>query len=479
MLRILLLLALAPLLMGQETPAAGNQHSIPKSEIKSVLVLARDAALEQERAEDGTQGGWLPQHLQTLMAAFRTIDDWQDAVTLQKRVNKFHKVDVLYAPPHATIADYRKLRQSAEKLEKYDRDNGLERIISQELTDGFLEDAERVAGSISDARIQSDAYTDIAVFSWQQKKKDVANRNFQAAIDAAFKIQTGFGEVDTIQRQAGQLSSIAQQRNQAGDKPGALDILTRLHAMLVSSEGYLHDSLCGTFGHTQADLGLFEEAHRSATCFAKEEDRNSAEQEFSYQEITESESADAIAKALGVAEVGRRIGLLSEMGFSQAEAGNKADALIALDEAMKAFPSLHPPDYPPHGPAYTLRRIAVGYLEAGARDKGEAALTQLRGLKDATASTRDQYDFLYDLAVGYASFALYEEAHGFVDEMGQYPNEQACNVVAYLQAKQGQADQAVAWATQLKDPGARTAALVGVVEAMLEINEEVARQMAH
>ncbi len=475
----LLLLTLAHSLAAQDKLATAVQKPVPTIEIKRVLVLARDAALEQERAQDGTEGGWLPDHLQTLMAGFRAIDDWQDAVVLQKRVNKVHKIDVLAAPPHATAADYRKLRTAAQQLRENDRDNGLRRIIGQELADGFFEDAEQVAASIADARIQSDAYTDLAVFFWKQKKKDAANRSFQAAIDAALKIQPTFPGPDSTESQAQQLSSITEQRYRAGDKSGALDMLSHLHGMMVSSEGYLRDRICGMFVYTQANVGLFEEARRSTTCYSSDEDRKSRETEIAYQEISQSEPAKAVTEALKVADAGTRVGLLAELGFSQAEVGNKADALIALDEALKAFPSLQPSDYPPHGSAYTLRRIAVGYLYAGATDKGEAVLRQLRNLKDATSSTREQYDFLYDLAVGYASFAHFDEAHSFVDEMGEYPNEQACNVVAYLEAKPGQADQAVQWAAQLKDPAARTAALVGIVEAMLEINEEAANQTVH
>ena len=243
-------------------------------------------------------------------------------------------------------------------------------------------------------------------------------------------------------------------------------MLARLHAMLVSSDGHVHDMLCSTFVGAQAEVGLFEGARSSATCFSREEDRKSTEDYIAYQETSESAPAKAVSNALNMEDAGSRLGLLAEVGFNQAEAGNKADALPALDEAMKAFPLLQPSDYPPHGSAYTLRRIAVGYLYAGAREKEEVVLRRLRDLKDSTPSTRDQYDMLYDLAVGYASFAFFDEA------------QQACNVVAYLEAQQGRADQAVHWATQLTDPAARTAALVGIVEAMLEMNEEAANPSA-
>jgi len=471
MLRTLLVLTVAPSLIAQEEPVTAVQNPVPTAEIKRVLVLARDAALNQERADPGQQGGFLPGYLQTLMAGFRTIDDWQDAVVLQKRVTSIHKVDVLYAPPHATAADFRKVQAAAQHLGKYDRDNGLRRIIGQELADGFFDEAEQVAASISDARTQSDAYTDLAVFSWKRKKKDDAHRCFQAAIDSALKIQEPYGGSNSTESQAQQLRTILTQRYSAGDKSGALDTLSHLHGMLVSSEGYLHNTLCGIFVGAQAEVGLFEEARSSATCFSREEERKSTEDYIAYQETSESEPAKAVSKALNMEDAGSRLGLLAELGFNQAEAGNQADALTALDEAMKAFPLLQPLDYPPHGPAYTLRRIAVGYLYAGARDKGEVVLRRLRDLKEATPSTRDQYDMLYDLAVGYASFAFFDEAHGFIGEMGEYPNEQACNVVAYLESKQGQAEQAVQWSSQLKDPAARTGALVGIVEAMLEINQ--------
>ncbi|PYX40638.1 MAG: hypothetical protein DMG81_05640 [Acidobacteria bacterium] len=280
------------------------------------------------------------------MAGFRTIDDWPDAVILQKRVTSIHKVDVLYAPPHATDADYRKLQAAAQHLGKYDRDNGLLRIIGQELADGFFADAEQVAASISDPRTQSNAYTDLAVFSWKQKKKDDAGRSFQAAIDSALKIQDTFGGSNSTESQAQQLSTILTQRYSAGDKSGALDMLARLHAMLVSSDGHVHDMLCSTFVGAQAEVGLFEGARSSATCFSREEDRKSTEDYIAYQETSESAPAKAVSNALNMEDAGSRLGLLAEVGFNQAEAGNKADALPALDEAMKAFPLLQPSSVP-------------------------------------------------------------------------------------------------------------------------------------
>lgn len=467
--RILLLLALAHSLAAQDKFATHVATPVNANEIRKVLLLARDAVLEQEQADHGMQGGWLPDHLQTLMAGFRTIDDWQDAVVLEERISRIHKVDVLYAPPHATRADYQKLQEAAQQLEKYDRDNGLRRIISQQLEDGFIEDAGRVAASISDPRIQSDAYTDIALFLWKQDKKDAATLSFQSATDAAVKIQTSFGLVDTTLRQAEQLTNIAEQRFQTGDKSGAIAILVRLKAMAEHTDGYLHSSLCETAVLTQANLGLFDEARASANCIDSETNRKSIENRISYQEILQSEPGKAIAMALRVSDRENRLKILSEIGSKQVELGNQAEATIALDEAMKAFQELPAQDgMKSAATSYRLRLIAISYLDSGDRDKGKAVLQRLRVLKQETASPRDQYDFLTDLAIGYASFALFDEAHGFVSEMREYPDEYACNVVAYLQAKQGQTEQAVRWATLLKAPSARASALVGIAEAMLE-----------
>ena len=59
---------------------AAQQTGVPfgRSEIRRVLLLAREAALQEERDEEGATGGSLPQRLQLLMIGFRSIDDRQE-----------------------------------------------------------------------------------------------------------------------------------------------------------------------------------------------------------------------------------------------------------------------------------------------------------------------------------------------------------------------------------------------------------------
>jgi hypothetical protein len=99
---------------------------------------------------------------------------------------------------------------------------------------------------------------------------------------------------------------------------------------------------------------------------------------------------------------------------------------------------------------------------------------KIRSLKEATESPRERYDFLFDLAVGYGALGRFDEAHSYVKEMAEDPNEQACNLVEYQETQQGQADEAVSWAKGIKDSAARTSALAGIVEAMLDANQAAA-----
>src|SRR6202041_3243920 len=135
----LALSVLAPILAAQDTTQPNSDLPFADSDIRRVLILARDAALQQQRVEDGTLGGSLPGSLRTLMTGFRAIDDWQDAVVLQKRVSKVHKADVLCAPPHATPGDYERIRHSAAQIDSgYARDNALQRLVPKNLPMALL-----------------------------------------------------------------------------------------------------------------------------------------------------------------------------------------------------------------------------------------------------------------------------------------------------------------------------------------------------
>ncbi|SPF36104.1 exported hypothetical protein [Candidatus Sulfotelmatobacter kueseliae] len=464
---LLALVVLTPFLSAQSPVEPHANLPFAGSEIRRVLLLARDAALQQQRVEGGMLGGWLPDRLQTLMTGFRAIDDWQDAVVLQKRVNKAHKVDVLYAPPHANPGDYQRLRHIAEQFDsEYDRDTGLQRIVSQELADGFVDDAEQSVSSIPGAYIRSQTYTDIAVFRWKQGQVDAAGTSFEAATNTALKMKDSF-MVNPLQGEARQLDNIAKRRYEAGDGPGAVAMFAHLRSMAEEADEPFRSFLCGDSARTQAELGLFDGARSSVRCIRDEPDRKSVENEIAEQETMQSQPAKAIANAMGAADPVDQVGLLADIGAKQAEAGNKNEAMRALDQALGIVPHLSGAN---QWLAYRLRLIAVTYLRMGARDKGELALQTLRALKESAVSHLDQYDFLYDLAVGYAAFGHFDQAHSYISEMDN-PNEQACNAVAYEQAQQGEADEAVIWAEHLRDPSARTSALVGIVEAMLDANE--------
>lgn len=82
-----LLLALTLSLAAQQSASTPGRVTFSRNEIRGVLLLARESALKEEREEGGMQGGTLPEHLQALMADFRSIDDWYDAVVLRDRVN--------------------------------------------------------------------------------------------------------------------------------------------------------------------------------------------------------------------------------------------------------------------------------------------------------------------------------------------------------------------------------------------------------
>jgi hypothetical protein len=222
-----------------------------ESDIRRVLILARDAALQQQRAEDGMLGGLLPDRLQTLTAGFQAIDDWQDAVVLQKRVNKAHKADVLCAPSHATPGDYDRIRHSAAHIDSgYDRDNALQRLVSQELADGFVDDAEQSVPSISSSQIRSETYADIAVFRWKQGQENAAGWSFAAAVDATLEGKDSSVQ-DPLEREASELDKIAERRYEAGDVAGAVVMFVHLHSMAEEADEPFRSYLCAYSARTQ------------------------------------------------------------------------------------------------------------------------------------------------------------------------------------------------------------------------------------
>jgi len=453
---------------------AAQQTGVPfgRSEIRRVLLLAREAALQEERDEEGATGGSLPQRLQLLMIGFRSIDDRQDAASLQKRVNKDHKGDVLIAPLHAQASDYQKLRSEALQLSTdYDRSTAMSRLVKQEIDDGFVDDAIQSIPSIPDAGTRAEVFGDVGAFLWKQGKREDAKTAFEKAVNSALEIKN----VDSArarQVQAVQLGNTARIRYEAGDVEGALSIFSMMEATAVKEamEVNAYD-FCSSSISTQAQLGLLECLQNATACTATPVERAFIEGEIAKQQLIHSDPTKALPPEIERDDVANKIDTLADVAKSRADAEDQAGAMIVLDRAWALGKPL---TVAPAWVAHRLHRIAMLYLDLGAQDKAILVVEKIRSLKEATESPRERYDFLFDLAVGYGALGRFDEAHSYVKETAEYPNEQACNLVGYQETEQGQADEAVSWAKGIKDSAARTSALAGIVEAMLDANQAAA-----
>jgi tetratricopeptide (TPR) repeat protein len=453
---------------------AAQQTGVPfgHSEIRRVLLLARESALQEERDEEGSTGGSLPQRLQLLMIGFRSIDDLQDAASLQKGVNKDHKGDVLIAPLHAQASDYKKLRSEALQLSTdYDRGTAMSRLVKQEIDDGFVDDAIQSIPSIPDADTRAEVFSDVGAFLWKQGKQDDAKTAFEKAINSALEIKNE-DPARARQRQAVQLGNTARVRYEAGDVDGALSIFSMMEATAVKEamEVNAYD-FCSSSISTQAQLGLLQRLQNATGCPATPVERAFIEGEIAKQQLIHSDPTKALPPEIERDDVADKIDILADVAKSRADAQDQAGAMIVLDRAWALGKTL---TAAPAWVAHRLHRIAMLYLDLGAQDKAMLVVEKIRSLKEATESPRERYDFLFDLAVGYGALGRFDEAHSYVKEMAESPNEQACNLVGYQETEQGQADDAVSWAKGIKDSTARTSALAGIVEAMLDANQAAA-----
>jgi tetratricopeptide (TPR) repeat protein len=475
-----LLLALTLPMIAQQAPSVHRKVTFSTNRIRGVLLLARESALKEERDEDGMQGGSLPEHLQMMMAGFRSIDDWEDAVILRDHVNEDHRVDVICAPPHATRADYESLRKSVQTLVENRRDEGLQRLINQELSDGFVDEAEETATGFLDSRVRSDAYAEIAVSCWKAGEREKASRLFQTAVDAALKMKPMYGEVDqTAERIPGQLGSIAEQRYRTGDQAGALEFLSQAKVMAEDVVGFRDSALTG-IANTQTDLGLLNDARATAAEIENEVFRSGVLDGIREQEMLESPASATIRLVLDLVDAGAfKARELVAVASKQGDRGDTRGATETLDRAFDVVQESDPANVPHPANArdvgLSYRLIAIGYSDVGANQKAAVVLHQLASIKEASSLVLDRYAYLFDLAVGYAALGGFNRAHGFVNEMGKYPNEQACETVSYEDVRHGHVRVAVRWAKAMKDSGARTSALVGIVSAMLDMNEEAGK----
>lgn len=462
------------LVLASSLAAQQSNPPFAPSEIRRVLLLASEAALQEERDEAGSTGGSLPGRLQLLMTGFRSIDDLQDASSLQKRVNKDHKGDVLIAPLHAQVSDYQKLRAEALQLSTdYDRSTAMSRLVEQEIDDGFVDDAIQSVPSIPDADTRAEVFSDVGAFLWKQGKQDRAKTAFEKAVNSALEMEN-WDWAGALQAEAFQLGNIARIRYEAGDVEGGLSILSMMEAKSVKKAMQVNAyDFCSNSISVQVQLGLIDRLQNATACPATPIERAFIEGEIAKQQLIHADPTKALPTEIERDEVGNKIDALADVAKSRANAEDQAGAMIVLDRAWALGKPL---TVAPAWVAHRLHRIAMLYVDLGARDKAMLVVQKVRSLKEAAESPRERYDFLFDLAVEYGALGDFDQAHAYVKEMGASPNEQACNLVGYQQTEQGQADEAVLWAKGIKDSAARTSALAGIVEAMLDANRAAAQE---
>jgi tetratricopeptide (TPR) repeat protein len=287
-----------------------------------------------------------------------------------------------------------------------------------------------------------------------------------------------YGEVDqSKERIPEQLSSIAEQQYRVGDQIGAVKLLDRAKAIAQDAGHFRNNALEG-IASTQFRMGLLKDARETEGEIEDESFRSGILDEMSEQEIQQSSPKEATKKILGLKDSGAfKARMLTTLAAKQKERGDARGALHTLDRAFAAVRERDDPADPLH-PAnardvgFSYRLIALGYSDLAATHKASAVLNELSSIKKSASSVLDLYDYLFDLAVGYASLGDFSRAHKFVDEMGKYPNEQACQIVGHEDAIHGYVEEAVRWAAAMKDSGARTSALVGIASAMLDVNED-------
>lgn len=119
LLAIVAALALMPSALLAQKPEV-SKHSYSTEAIRQVLILARDAVLQEQSDGDSA---WLGRHQEAIILSFKSIDDWQDASVLQKKTGS------LYAPPHPTLADYKALQDSLRNLDEYAREPSLSVVV--------------------------------------------------------------------------------------------------------------------------------------------------------------------------------------------------------------------------------------------------------------------------------------------------------------------------------------------------------------
>jgi tetratricopeptide (TPR) repeat protein len=430
-----------------------------RTELHSVLVQARNALVEMIPEE----GGWSSETMERI----QRLSNWllrygtrDDLAYLREHWIQDHPEVVRDAlEPAAGIGDFaaRRARIEADTVDRR-HDEDLEYMISQELNLDYFDDAAQTAQSIRSLQGRMRALADVAIAQEQNGQNENALRTVGSAMAAGVASGTRTGDFPPDMR----LRWLAYYLHDSGFQAGSRKVLERIRE-LVQASGESGPYTWRFLASAAAGAGDDDMAIEAASNAGDSVARAQFREERSLAETLKGPLPAALQAAAGIPDPRERSQAFCKLARRESQGGDKVGAEATLQQAEAAA------DQVEEFRVDALVDVAWARIQTGDREGAEKTLDWALQVNEEPSYGEDQVNGWAGIAESFAFMGEYDRALAVADKIPDHEfKARALEPIAYRQSSAGHVRDALAWATNVKDPEERTGALFGICQAMVE-----------
>jgi tetratricopeptide (TPR) repeat protein len=456
---LLACLFLALSLPAQEAPKPGDQEI--RSELQGTLRQARDAVIRLAAEDDSSSNQAISDKVSQLVESLLYVGDREDVRYLQRHLKKVYAHEIrAVLEPSATLQDFASRVSKANGVkDDFEHDEDLQTIVSQEIERGLIDDAVNAARKIRLPGSRSRAFTDIALAQHGKGNDSAATEAVTAAIQACFQPGTGLPLIiEPPDRQLdGLVSALAAEYSE-----GAQRVLAEAEKAVEAKakpDSYDWSNL------TRAAIAVGDLPSADLWIQKVEVDgeRADLQTQIALAQARQAGADAAVRTAMKISDASVEAAELRAIANKQSEAGDSGAATTTLRLALEAANRAH------ERTVLLLHDMAWAQIDAGDRIGAEQTLEVALQENEKTAYGSDQVDGWALLADTFAFLGHFDRAHKIASKIDDhYFRGRALGFIAQREVEAGRSEEALAWASQLKDSDERASAYLAIAETTIE-----------
>jgi tetratricopeptide (TPR) repeat protein len=441
-----------------------SRSSSSRVVLRSVLVQARDAAIEFARGDGDTnyEPDPITKKISELHEFLIFIGDHEDIEYLREHLKKKYADEIRDPVPVPDKREtFSKLVMGIELEESSTQHDGdLARIVSQEIECGFLDDALAHATLLRSSSFRCHTQGQVALAAHENGKADVARRAVEAAIQAASEEDsTGPLYPRSPSRNLDQLAASFLDHEY---REGARMVLVRnqqLLPTLPSTSGF-----DWRFQAEQAiELGDLEMARKALEQVGPDAGHADVEDALRAAKGRNMPPVQALKNAKTIVDPTTRSRSFCEIAERQASSGDTRGAAATFQFALQAAEDID------QFKVLSLNDIAWSQIRSGDRKGAEQTLNLALQENEKPGLGSDQVDGWAITADTLAYLGQFERARTTVMRISDhFYRGRGLGFIASRSVQSGRTQEMIGWSSKLDDPEDRCEAFLRIAEAIID-----------